>query len=128
MKIYQRIKQLQISIHNCEENGNTEWQEKHESSLHSLMQSAPSGSGFDAGTKLSEEENYTTNRIVFITSFHHMNNEGFYSGWSEHKVIVSPDLQFDFILKVTGRDKNNIKSYIEDVFNGWLSSEIITNN
>ena len=57
-----------------------------------------------------------------------MNNEGFYSGWSEHKVIVSPDLQFDFILKVTGRDKNNIKSYIEDVFNGWLSSEIITNN
>ena len=51
-----------------------------------------------------------------------MNEYGAYVGWTEHDVIVTP--AFDgFNLRVTGRDRNQIKEYIGDVFHTWLSAK-----
>lgn len=86
----------------------------------------PSGSGFDAGTKIDREAS-TPNKLVLTTSFHHMNDAGYYDGWTEHKVIVKPDLQWGFSLAVTGRDKRDIKEYIGDMFHNLIGREIDVN-
>lgn len=84
----------------------------------------PSGSGFDAGTSFSFKES-SEKKLVFETSFHHMDEYGGYCGWSEHAVSVYPDLALSFCLKVSGPNKNNIKEYIEEVFHEALSAEKI---
>ena len=114
---YCRIASTQTAIDNCIKNGNEEWQERHEQKLDELMNGAPSGSGFDSGTKLCMANEKA---IIFETSFHHMNQDGYYEGWTDHKITVLPNLSFGFELKVSGKNKNDIKSYIADVFTEWL--------
>lgn len=81
----------------------------------------PCGSGFDAGTKLISA---TGEKIILETSFHHMNDAGYYDGWSNHRVIIKPDFEYGYTLKVTGRDRNGIKDYIEDCFYNSLNTEV----
>ena len=78
----------------------------------------PSGSGFDAGTKLISADD---SRIVFETSFHHMDENGFYDGWTEHRVTVRASLMHDFIVDVAGKNRNGIKDYIAEQFAFVLS-------
>jgi len=75
----------------------------------------PHGSGFDSGTKfIYGRSNY--NKLLFSADFHHMDKHGCYDGWTEHSVIITPDLAFGFNVKVTGRNRNGIKEYISDHF------------
>ena len=120
MKVYQKIHSLSIAIDNCIKSGNTLWQERHENSLNAIMEDSPSGSGFDDGTTLYAVEQ---TKMVFETSFHHLNNNGYYEGWTKHYIYVKPT--FDGIdLRITGQNRNDIKEYISDVFYTWLNSEI----
>lgn len=75
----------------------------------------PSGSGFNAGTRLLIEESHGE-KLTFQADFHHLNAGGYYDGWTQHKVIVTPSLRFGFDIRVTGRDKNAIKEYIAETF------------
>ena len=81
----------------------------------------PSGSGLDQGTFIDSSS--SANRLVFGTAFHHMNEHGFYVGWSHHQIIVTPDLGFSFKLRVTGRDVRSIKEHIAAEFNFCLEAE-----
>lgn len=111
------------AIENCQKSKNWQWEQLHTERLEKLVKEAmPSGSGFDNGTRL--DENSTSERIVFITSFHHMDENGFYDGWTDHKVIVTPNLLTGFSLRVTGRDRNQIKDYIGDCFHTALAGDI----
>lgn len=74
----------------------------------------PSGSGFDDGSKI-DVDNSRKDKIIITTAFHHMDEHGGYCGWTDHKIIVTPD--FDGInIKVTGNNRNQIKEYIADTF------------
>lgn len=84
----------------------------------------PSGAGFDAGTKLDLGRS-TGEKLVFTTSFHHMDEHGGYDGWTEHTITVKPSMQFDFDLKVSGRDRNGIKDYIAEQFDYTLGEEYL---
>ena len=104
----------------CESSGNVEWSEKWQARIDAIMDDAPSGSGFDSGTSLGDRA--TDRRLTFLTSYHHMNEGGFYDGWTEH--IVTCEATFDGIaLKISGRNRNDIKDYIGDVFHTWLTQE-----
>ncbi len=83
----------------------------------------PSGSGFDSGTTLDLEAS-TDYKLVFGTAFHHMDEHGSYTKWTEHRVIVSPSLAFDFDLVVSGRDHNGIKEYIHESFHQALTRPV----
>lgn len=88
-----------------------------EDRIKEIMEGAPRGSGFDAGTELNDKS--TTKKLIFNTSYHHMDEAGFYDGWTDHKVIITPS--FDGMdIKVTGKDYNYIKDYIGDVFCNWM--------
>ena len=82
----------------------------------------PSGSGFDAGTELVIDV-CDASTLVFKTAFHHMDEQGSYDGWTEHKVLVTAE--FDgFDIYVGGRDRNQIKDYIADTFHYALNQEV----
>lgn len=121
-KLYSRIAQLLETIHHCEEISHP-WLSRHEQTLADLCEEhLPSGAGFDAGTKLDDSS--TPQRLVFITSFHHMNDAGYYDGWTEHTVIVSPSLACGYELKVTGRDRNGVKEHIGEAFADFLDTDV----
>ena len=82
----------------------------------------PSGSGINAGCKILVEESHK-DRIVIQTEFHHMNEVGYYDGWTSHKVIVTPSLISGFYIRITGRDKNGIKEYLAELFYQVLDQE-----
>lgn len=123
-RVYQVIaKSLQAKI-NCGVSGNSEWHERHyQTILETVREKLPSGSGFDRGTQFDFEKS-TPEKLVFNTAFHHMDDDGGYCGWSEHKVIVTPSLCFDFDIRVTGKNVRDIKDYIFDVFSSALDEMI----
>lgn len=141
MKTYQRlagllgaIKNCQQKIDNCQYEGPTcgtcdnaeAWIERHQDSIDTIMQGAPTGSGFDCGTQLEQLSApcSTSERLVFTTAYHHMNDGGYYDGWTYHSVIVTPSLQFGYNLRVTGKDRNGIKEYIAECFSSFLDKEV----
>ncbi len=83
----------------------------------------PSGSGFDNGTELDADRS-TSGRLVFNVGFHHMDSNGFYDGWTHHSVIVTPSLVSGYDLRVTGRNKRDIKDYIAETFHAALGQSL----
>lgn len=110
-----RIASLVQARKNCESSNNSEWFAKHTEALRKIERNElPRGSGVDHGTTIDLDAS-TIDKIVLNTSFHHMNENGFYDGWTEHKVIATPAFQ-GVNLKITGRDRNGIKEYLGDLF------------
>jgi hypothetical protein len=104
----------------CKASGNTEWYGKWEDQIESLVaEHLPSGSGFDSGTKLDLEKSHA-DKLVFTTSYHHMDEAGGYDGWTEHVVVVTPSFQ-GFNIRVSGRNRNDIKYCIDGEFHSALS-------
>lgn len=82
----------------------------------------PSGSGFDIGTAFAFADSKPS-RLIFNTSFHHMNEVGMYDGWTEHRVTVIAEHDgFDIV--VGGINKRGIKDYIADEFQRSLNVKI----
>ena len=108
---------------NCICSQNVEWQERHETTLEDLAsERLPSGSGFDSGTTIDLDRS-RPGRIVLSTSYHHM-IEGSYDGWTEHDVIVTPSFIGGFDVRITGRNRSDIKEYIGDVFYEALGEDL----
>ena len=89
--------------------------------LNKLTDMLPSGSGFDNGCTINIEKS-GSKKVIIDTSFHHL-DEGYYTGWTEHKVIVTPCFN-GFDLRITGKNENGIKDYMYDVFYSVLSEGI----
>jgi hypothetical protein len=85
--------------------------------INKLAEKFPYGSGFNNGCSIDLEKS-NGEKIVIKTAFHHMDENGYYDGWTEHTVIITPSLQYGFNVKVTGKNKNQIKDYIFEIFCG----------
>lgn len=97
--------------------------DKHELTIERLVRDfMPSGSGFDAGTKLDLDASHAE-KLVFTTGYHHMDESGGYDGWTEHVVTVTPSLTSGFNLRVSGRNRNDIKDYMHKSFAHALRSD-----
>ncbi|HEY5606263.1 MAG TPA: hypothetical protein VIL45_07070 [Thermoplasmata archaeon] len=117
---YVRLAQLVQQRDNCIKSGNQLWLERCEERIPAIVEAfLPSGSGFDSGTRLDLDRS-TADKLVFSTSFHHMNDGGMYDGWTEHEVIVTPSLAGEFNLRITGRNRNDIKDYMGELFDHSL--------
>lgn len=121
--IYERLASIYGAIKRCQESNNLEWLSKHQEKFCKIMNDAPSGSGIDAGTTIDLDKS-TTQKLIFYTSYHHMDEHGHYDGWTEHTIIVTPSLETGIKLRITGRNRNDIKDYLYDVFRTWLTEEI----
>ena len=122
--IYQKLAQLIAAAHRCRESSNPEWFARHVDTAREIVsEHFPSGSGFDSGTELDVSRS-TGDKLVFTTAFHHTDEHGSYDGWTNHDVIVRASLQHGFTVRVTGRDRNDIKDYIAEMFAESLDTEI----
>jgi hypothetical protein len=82
--------------------------------LEKILELLPSGSGIDSGIQFDEDKS-NPNKLIFRFGFHHMNSDGYYDGWTEHKLVILPEFG-SFDLRITGRDRNHIKEYLYDMF------------
>lgn len=121
IKLYQQLVQTQMAIDSCRKTNNTLWQERHEEKLAKLAKTLPSGSGIDNGTTI---EQITENKIVLSFGFHHMDENGFYNGWTQHRCTVKPSLVNGIDLSITGPNKNDIKDYLYEVYFHTLTNEV----
>ncbi len=123
VRIYVQLAQLIGAIVRCGDD-KKEWRDKHTATVEELVKSHfPRGSGFDSGTTLDFDHS-TEERLVFHTSFHHMNEGGMYDGWTEHTIIVKPSLAFGFKLRIGGTNRNQIKDVIAQDFEYALNTQI----
>ena len=122
MTLATRIASALLALENCRSSGNEAWEERHEEALRTLVSRLPRGGGIDVGPTLSEES--TPNRLIFTLSFHHMNENGFYDGWTDHTVTVTPSLALGFEVDVTGPNENGVLDYLGDVFADALHDEV----
>ena len=111
----ERIASAFGALQNCIECDNSEWEDRHAETIATEMEHLPHGSGFDSGTTLNHDRS-SIDKLVFDTSFHHMNDAGYYDGWTEHRVTVTPSFIGRFDVRVGGRDRNGIKEYITECF------------
>lgn len=114
-KLFQHIASCIAAMKACEQSSNKDWYRKHKAAAEWFVREyMPSGSGIDNGTKLDETS--TAQRLVFNLSYHHMNDAGMYDGWTDHKIVVTPDLTSEISIHVTGRDRNDIKDYLAETY------------
>jgi uncharacterized protein YukJ len=87
----------------------------------------PSGSGIDSSCKYDKESS-TPEKIVITFGFHFMNDNGFYDGWIDYKLIVKADknMVYPYIIKIVGKDRQDVKSYLYDIFYTVLKTEYKT--
>lgn len=125
-RIYQEISSRLQARLNCEKSNNMEWLEKHQTAIDDICKNhLPHGSGFNQGTTLFYLES-KPEKLVFIAPFHHMNENGFYDGWSNLKIVITPSLQYNFNIKITGimrKYKDDIDYFVE-CFDYALNKEI----
>lgn len=105
-----------MARNNCQKSGNKLWLDRWEERIQQLQDELPRGSGFDNGSKFCMLRS-NEHCIVIETSYHHMDSNGFYDGWTDHVVRVRPRFDADsFDITVSGRNKRDIKDYIAEGF------------
>jgi hypothetical protein len=98
---------------------NADWQDAALTRLNKYQDMLPRGSGFDAGTSIDLFKS-TDDKIVFNTAFHHMNDAGYYDGWTDHVVTMRPSFVFGTTIAISGKDRRGIKEYMHEVFHNDL--------
>lgn len=120
--LYQVLASLVDARIRCLERGAKEWELKHGDNIKTLVDSfMPSGSGIDCGTKINLSRSHG-DELVFTLSYHHMDENGYYDGWTEHAVTVLPSLIHAIDMTINGKNRNDIKDYLYEVYRHCLTS------
>lgn len=109
---------------NCIAAGNTEWKMRYEERIADIERNhLPHGAGIDNGVKVNLDAS-NGDKVVLNVSFHTMNKHGYYDGWRDYIVTVTP--AFDGVnVRITGRDYNGgLKDYLADLFSDLLTKVI----
>jgi hypothetical protein len=122
-KLYKRLAGTVDAYHNCIKADNDFW-EKHEELVLQLVNGClPHGSGIDSGV-IFDFEKSSGKKLVFHFSYHFMDENGYYNGWEDYTLTVTPSLISDFELRITGKNRDDIKDYFYQIFEYDLSRNI----
>jgi hypothetical protein len=123
MKLYRLLADACGARKRCIESNNVQWRDRWETLLDNATRNLlPSGSGVDNGCTIDLDKS-GEDKIVIYTSFHHMNDGGMYDGWTKHSITVRPTFS-DIALSVSGRDRNQIKDYLGEMFDHCLGQYV----
>jgi hypothetical protein len=95
-----------------------EWALRWKDRLHAMLDALPHGSGLDADWHYVGDK-CNADRITLSTSYHNMDTNGFYCGWSDLTVTVKPSLIHGINLRITGGD-SDLKDYLYDILSQAL--------
>ena len=85
-----------------------------------ILACLPRGSGIDAGTTMVS---VSDKQIVLTAGYHHMNEGGYYDGWTEHTIRVRPSLMLGMTVTVSGPNRNQIKDYLQELYHRVMDSD-----
>lgn len=133
IKVYQFLaNQLRRMNWCCDEAGNVHDKANFDDACDKIAECVdsclPSGSGIDRGCEIPLcdaifDRKGRLQHFSIVTSFHHMNDIGYYDGWTSHTIRVRPDWDgIDFT--ISGRDRNQIKDYLGETFQYALTRTI----
>ena len=114
------------ALGNCEKSGNWDWFSKHGNRIElALLDVLPHGSGIDC--KWGIELDLHSGKIVCKNSFHNMNDNGSYSGYTDFQVIINANHRdifgrLDWTLKGRFAKRFGLKDYLEDTIGYALES------
>lgn len=111
MKLYQKIARV-VSLEN------TALKAKELASLNELL---PKGNGIEAGCAILLKS--TRNKIVIDTAYNHPNGSYVATRWTNHQVVVTPAFEGEINIRITGKNENDIKDFLFDVFREALMKE-----
>ena len=116
--VAQHLASLSKALTQC----SPEWDTKHRATIAQIVADhLPSGSGWDCGTTFDADGR--DDRLVLTGSYHHMDDAGGYDGWTEHTITVRPEFS-GISVSVSGRNRNDIKGYLGDLFYQCLTTHI----
>ena len=130
--IYREIVSRCIARRNCEDK-QKEWYDNHAVAIQWLQDShLPRGSGIDSGCQIDTSRT-DENRLIIESSFHVMDENGFYDGWIDFTVTVKPSLLSGIVLTIKGnfnsrKSTSGLKDYLHEEFDVALSFEIDTDD
>ena len=121
--LYKRLASALSAYKNCIKTNNTEWADIHRLTIeNSVKNELPHGSGIDGENRFDFEKS-TPDKLIFYLEYHYMDENGFYAGWYDYTIIVTPSLANDYILNIRGKNApNDAKEYLAEVFQFALSS------
>lgn len=118
MKLYQRIA---TELRRLAYTGRPDLVDLAEEQLRHIEQNhLPSGSGIDCGTKIYRD--YSLRDIILKFSYHAMDENGFYDGWYDYTLTLSPDFVWGFQMHLDGNEE--YADYLLDVFQDALEQEV----
>ena len=122
-ELYKKIAHAIGAKENCRKSGNNEWYDKWDDKIEEYEKSLPSGSGIDAGTRIDLAKS-TKEKLYLNFGYHFMNEAGYYDGWEDYKVIITPSLRFGYNMRFVGKDRDGIKEYFYQVFDSALTEMV----
>lgn len=126
--IAQEIGKEVEAMENCTKRGKTDCIDDHQEKIEKIIKEfLPSGSGIDYGTTIDYKRT-TQNRIVLTSAYHVMDENGYYAGIIDYRVIITASLAWGFDLNIVGnfasnKDAYGIKDYLFDLYIYKLSEE-----
>ena len=61
----------------------------------------------------------TKERIEIATSYWHYET----SRWTDHRVVITPSFEGEINIRITGKNEDNVKEYLHDIFREALMKE-----
>lgn len=96
-----------------------DYRQPHEEAIQTYLDMLPSGSGIDSGITFHWEES-NAQRLQFTIPYHHMDENGYYDGWKDYGMDITPSLEYGFQIKLRGRDKNDTKEYLHQLLDQYF--------
>ncbi len=123
--LYRELASVLQARANCARSSDhADWFDRHSATLRLLVKNyLPSGSGIDSGTTLDVDAS-TPEKLVFAFGYHHMDENGMYDGWTEHTLTVRPSLLSGIDLRISGRNRNDVKDYLYEIYQYALTSMV----
>lgn len=116
MKLYQAI----VQNHRLENDPMYRHDPRVQDRADRILARLPRGSGIDAGTTVVS---VTDKQIVLTAGYHHMNEGGYYDGWTEHTIRVRPSLLLGMTVSLSGPNRNDIKEYLHELYHRVMDSD-----
>jgi hypothetical protein len=118
MKLYQKIARVASQKN---------WA-KRSKELSLLQELLPNGNGIrgQEGLAVILLES-TEKRIVIETTYWHPNDSYETSRCTAHQVVITPSFEGEINIRITGKNENNVKKYLHDIFREALMNEIVCN-
>ena len=137
IQVYQEIARILNAMENCRKikkdsnetlYNETYWYDRHAEKVDYIIKNyLPHGSGIDSKTEIDFEKS-NDDKIVINSEYHCMNENGYYDGWVNFRILIIPCLLFGFKLKIIGNfgKYKHVKDYLHDLFYDNLTQNFDT--